>query len=314
MAKSEMRKALKETLEKMMREDDKVMVLDADLASANATLSLRKEFKDRAIDIGISEAHMASMAAGLSSEGFKPWCVTFTAFATRRLCDQAAISCAYAKQNVKIVGTDSGVTAQTNGGTHMSFEDIGIMRSIPEITVLEPADKNQLVQIMEQIKDEKGVFYIRMERKDAEDIFEDDYKLNLYKADVIREGSDVTIVASGAMVNEAKKAALELENEGIKAEILVIHSYKPIDTEALVKSAKKTNLLVVLDNHNIHGGLYSSVTEALSPVFPVKTLPIGINNHFGEVGKTAYLMEKYGIDSKSIAKKTKDFVHENKNK
>lgn len=173
MAVTEMRKVLADTLQEMMKTDERIVVMDADLATANGTFGLRKVYPDRAIDVGISEANMASMAAGMSAYGMKPYIVTFTAFASRRIADQLAISCAYARQDVKIIATDAGVTAQTNGGTHMSLEDIGIVRSIPGTVVLDLIDGVQLKKALPVIHDYKGVVYVRMVRKETPDVFDD---------------------------------------------------------------------------------------------------------------------------------------------
>lgn len=303
-----MREVLADSLKEMMYKDENIMVLDADLATANGTFDLRHNFPKRALAVGISEANMASMAAGMSSYGLKPYIVTFTAFASRRIADQIAISCAYAKQNVKIIATDAGITSQTNGGTHMSLEDLGILRSIPETVVLDIVDARQLEQAMPAIDAHYGVVYIRMVRKDSPLVFGEDYKFNLFKGDLVKEGSDLTIVASGIMVSEAVEAATIMEEKGISAEIIAIHSLKPLDKEIIIKSIKKTGALMTLDNHNIHGGLYSAVLEEVVADYPVKTKGIGVKDHFGEVGSTRFLMEKFGLDRDSIVREAKILI------
>lgn len=303
-----MREVLADSLKELMFKDENIMVLDADLATANGTFELRHDFPKRALAVGISEANMASMAAGMSSYGLKPYIVTFTAFASRRIADQIAISCAYAKQNVKIIATDAGITSQTNGGTHMSFEDLGILRSIPETVVLDIVDARQLKLAMPAIDAYEGVVYVRIVRKDSPLVFGEDYEFNLFKGDLVREGSDLTIVASGIMVSEAMDAAKLLKEQGIDAEIIAIHSLKPLDGEIILKSIKKTGALMTLDNHNIHGGLYSAVLEEVVANYPVKTKGIGIKDHFGEVGSTRFLMEKFGLDKDSIVKEAKELL------
>lgn len=302
MAKSEMRKVLANTLIEMMRDDEKVIVMDADLAIANGTYEIRNIFPKRAIDVGISEANMTGMAAGMAAYGLKPFIITFTAFASRRICDQLTISCSYAKQAVKVIATDAGITAQMNGGTHMSLEDIGIVRSIPGIVVTEIVDGIQLKKALPIIKDYPGVVYVRMVRKDTVDVFDDLYEFNLFKGDLIKEGKDITIIASGIMVNEAIEAEKELKEKGVDAEIISIHTLKPIDKEIIVNSAKKTKLVLTLENHNLFGGLYSAVTEVLAKEYPCKVKGIGINDHFGEVGSTRFLMEKYGLSKDNIVR------------
>lgn len=302
MSSSEMRKALGDTLHEMMKEDERIVVLDADLAIANGTYGLRSIYPKRAIDVGISEANMAGMAAGISAYGLKPFIVTFTAFASRRICDQLAISCSYAKQDVKIIATDAGITSQMNGGTHMSLEDIGVVRSIPGIVVTEMVDALQLRKALPIIKEYHGVVYVRMVRKDAKDVFSDDYVFNLFKGDLIKEGKDFTMIASGIMVHEAIEAEKELKSHGIDVEIISIHTIKPIDREIIIKSARKTELILTLENHNLIGGLYSAVTEVLAEEYPCKVKGIGIKDHFGEVGSTKFLMEKYRLTKKDIVK------------
>lgn len=308
MAVTEMRKVLADTLQEMMRTDERIVVMDADLATANGTFGLRKVYPDRAIDVGISEANMASMAAGMSAYGMKPYIVTFTAFASRRIADQLAISCAYARQDVKIIATDAGVTAQTNGGTHMSLEDIGIVRSIPGTVVLDLIDGVQLKKALPVIHDYKGVVYVRMVRKETPDVFDDSYEFDLFKGKCIKEGKDLTLIATGMMVHEALEAEKILQAEGIDVEIIAIHCIKPLDEDIVVKSAKKTGKVMTLENHNIHGGLYSAVTEVLARNCPVPVVPIGIQDHFGEVGKTRFLMEKYGLNKEKIVEEAKKLL------
>ena len=305
MAVTVMREVLADTLKDMMEKDERIVVMDADLASANGTFGLRNQFPGRAIDVGISEANMASMAAGMSAYGMKPYIVTFTAFASRRICDQLAISCAYAKQNVKIIATDAGVTAQTNGGTHMSLEDIGIVRSIPGTVVLDMVDGVQLKKALPVIHAHEGVVYVRMVRKDTPDVFDDTCEFDLFKGTRMKEGKDLTLIASGIMVHEALMAEKELKEAGIDAEIIAIHCIKPIDKELIITSARKTGKVMTLENHNIHGGLYSAVAEVLSEYCPVPMKAIGINDHFGEVGKTRFLMEKYGMTKEDIVREAK---------
>lgn len=308
MAVTEMRKVLADTLQEMMRTDERIVVMDADLATANGTFGLRKVYPDRAIDVGISEANMASMAAGMSAYGMKPYIVTFTAFASRRIADQLAISCAYARQDVKIIATDAGVTAQTNGGTHMSLEDIGIVRSIPGTVVLDLIDGVQLKKALPVIHDYKGVVYVRMVRKETPDVFDDSYEFDLFKGKCIKEGKDLTLIATGMMVHEALEAEKILQAEGIDVEIITIHCIKPLDEDIVVQSAKKTGKVMTLENHNIHGGLYSAVTEVLARNCPVPVVPIGIQDHFGEVGKTRFLMEKYGLNKEKIVEEAKKLL------
>ncbi|MGN0626437.1 MAG: transketolase family protein [Oscillospiraceae bacterium] len=303
-----MRDAFGSTIAEIMRKDERVCVLDADLASCNGTAKLGAEFPERAIDVGIAEQNMASVAAGLSSYGFIPFITSFTPFATRRICDQIAISIAYAKQNVKIVGTDPGISAQLNGGTHMSMEDIGVLRSIPTMVIFEPVDNEQLIQALPQIIEHKGPVYIRMFRKDCPEVFGKDYKFDLFKADKIKDGNDVTIFASGIMVEKAIKAAETLKAEGIDAEVVNVHTIKPIDAETVTESLKKTKCAVVAENHNVIGGLFSAVSEVAAQNCPTPIVPVGVKDVFGEVGKLAELAEKFEMTEKDIVAAAKKAV------
>ena len=303
-----MRDAFGSTIAEIMRKDERVCVLDADLASCNGTAKLGAEFPERAIDVGIAEQNMASVAAGLSSYGFIPFITSFTPFATRRICDQIAISIAYAKQNVKIVGTDPGISAQLNGGTHMSMEDIGVLRSIPTMVIFEPVDNEQLIQALPQKIEHKGPVYIRMFRKDCPDVFGKDYKFDLFKADKIKDGNDVTIFASGIMVEKAIKAAETLKAEGIDAEVVNVHTIKPIDAETVTESLKKTKCAVVAENHNVIGGLFSAVAEVAAQNCPTPIVPVGVKDVFGEVGKLAELAEKFEMTEKDIVAAAKKAV------
>ena len=296
----EFRQALAKALAELMREDNKICVLDADLSKPNGTSSLYKEFPDRCFDVGIAEANMVGVAAGLAAYGYKPIVVTFAPFATRRVCDQIAVSVAYAKQNVKIVGTDPGITAELNGGTHMSFEDIETLRSIPTMTIYDAVDDTQVYQAIKQIMNTDGPCYIRMPRKAAQPVYDENYKFALNKADVITKGNDITIVASGIMVAESLKAVLKLKEEGISAELISANTIKPLDEETILNSIKKTNHVVTCENHNVIGGLYSAVSEMLIEKYPLHVDKIAVMDQFGQVGKYSELLSYYHLTSNDI--------------
>ncbi|RCX20089.1 transketolase [Anaerobacterium chartisolvens] len=296
----EMRQVFAGELERIMQEDERVVCIDADLARANGTLGLRSKFPDRAFDVGVAEQNMASVAAGLAAYGFIPFIGSFTPFATRRICDQVAISIAYAKRNVKIVGSDPGISAELNGGTHMSMEDIGVLRSIPGMVIFEPVDGMQMAKAMPELIKYDGPVYIRLFRKPAPAVFGEDYEFDLFKADVIKEGGDVSIFASGIMVAHAARACEILKGKGIQAELINIHTIKPIDREAVVNSVRKTGAAVTCENHNIIGGLKSAVCEVLSEDCPAPVKAVGVNDHFGEVAKTDYLLKKYKMTAEDI--------------
>ncbi|MRM88535.1 transketolase family protein [Faecalicatena contorta] len=306
----EMRAVMADWIKEKMAEDEKLVILDADLARANGTLEIRKEFPERALDVGVAESNMASVGAGLASYGYKPFIFTFCPFATRRICDQVTISIVYAKRNVKIVGTDPGIAAAFNGGTHMTQEDVGVMRSIPGMVIFEPVDGDQLAKALPQIYEYDGPVYIRLFRKAAPKTFfhNEDYKFDLFKADIMKEGRDVTLFASGIEVKEAMEAAELLASEGIQAEVVNVHTIKPIDRETVVNSVKKTGCAVSCENHNIIGGLGAAIAEVLAEEYPVPMEYIGTKDFFSEVGKTDYLVTKYHMDAASIAEAAKKSI------
>ena len=307
----EFRQVFFNQLQKLMKDNDKIVVLDADLAKPNGTYNLYKEFPDRCYNVGIAEGNMVSIAAGLSSYGFLPFIFTFAPFATRRTCDQIAVSLAYAKQRAIIVGTDPGMTAETNGGTHMAFEDISVVRAIPRMLVYDCVDAKQLELAIPQMLDYDGVIYIRVPRKTYPDVFKDDYKFELGKASILKEGKDVTIFTSGIMASFVLDAIPLLEKQNINPEIISLNCLKPLDEKAILDSLNKTNLGVVVENHSIIGGAYSAVSELVCKERPTKLLPIGINDEFGQTGKFKELLQAYELDSASIAEKIIKFVKNN---
>ena len=309
MADKEMRAVLAEGLTAMMQANENIVVIDADLARANGTLALHNIFPDRAFDVGIAEQNMASVAAGMASYGFIPFIGSFCPFATRRICDQIAISISYTKSNVKIIGTDPGATAEVNGGTHMSVEDIGVIRSIPGIVIFEPVDNVQLAAALPQIVDYNGPVYLRLFRKVIANVFDPaNFQFDLFGSNTIKEGEDVTVFASGIMVHESLKAVQELEKQGVSAELINIHTIKPIDAKTIVASAKKTRAVVTAENHNVVGGLGSAVAEVLSRECPTVQSYVGIPDRFGEVGMLPYLLETFGMTSEHIVAAALDAI------
>jgi transketolase len=302
----ELRKVLYEALDKLMSVNEKVVILGADLDKPDGIHPLKGKYPKRCYSVGIAEQNMAGIAAGLASQGFVSFINTFCAFATRRICDQVAVSVCYAGSNVKIIGTDPGITAEYNGGTHMTFEDIGVMRSIPNMRIVEPSDSVELAQMIPAIAEIDGPVYLRMYRKKIDDIHDSSYKYKFGKADVVREGDDVTIIASGIMLCEALKAADELGADGVSAEVINIHTIKPLDREAIITSAKKTGVIVTAENHNILGGLRSAVAEAITEEYPVRILPVGARDTKGEVGLLPYLRERFGLDATTIVETVRE--------
>lgn len=290
----QMREVLGSCLDEFMAADPKVVVLDADLAKADGTAGLHKKYPNQAFDVGIAEQNMASVAAGMASYGFKPYITSFSPFATRRLLDQLTISIAYSGQNVKIVGTDPGITAEVNGGTHMGLEDIGCLRSVAGMVIFEPSDPLQLQAAMPQIHAYDGYMYIRLFRKDLPVIHPEDYHFDLFKADVLKEGKDVTLFVSGFLTADALKAADMLQAEGISAEVVEVHTIKPIDIDTVCASVAKTGCAVTIENHNVVGGFGSAILEATA-LSPVPTVRVGVPDRFGEVGKLPYLRKVMGM-------------------
>ena len=303
----EMRAVYAECLAELMEKDKHVCVLDADLAKASGTLNLYKRFPEQMFDCGVAEQNMASIAAGLASYGFKPWIESFTPFASRRSCDQVAISISYAKSNVKIVGTDPGISAELNGGTHMSMEDIGVLRSIPGMVIYEPVDEIQLRAAMPVLAAYEGPVYVRLFRKELPKVFQEGYKFDLFKADTLKEGKDLTIFVSGMLTADVLEAAKLLANEGIDAEIINVHTIKPIDRETVIASAHKTGTVLTVENHNVIGGLQSAVLEALAAE-KIPVTAVGVEDRFGEVGKLPYLREAMGLTVENIVAHAKKAV------
>lgn len=313
MDKGLMRDAFCQTLIDIAKEDKRVLLLDADLMGAMGTKPFAKELPDQAIDCGIQEANMIGTAAGLAAQGKIPFTHTFGIFATRRACDQIFISCAYAGLTVKIIGSDPGVTAALNGGTHMPFEDLGIMRAMPEVTVIEPTDIVMLKDLLPKIKEKKGVDYIRLVRKNCEAVYEEGSTFEIGKANVLREGNDVAIIAMGYCVSQALIAAKELAEKGINATVIDMFTLKPLDRQAVIDAAKKTGTVVTVENHYVNNGLGSAVAEVLCEECPTPLIRLGSQDKFGEVGSRDFLAEKFGINAAAIVKAAEKAVA-NKNK
>lgn len=305
MGDKELRKEFCETLLALAKEDEKVVVLDADLMNAAGTKPFREAFPERTFDCGVQESDMIGVAAGLSSRGFIPFTHTFGPFAARRACDQIFMSCAYAKQNVKVVGSDPGITAALNGGTHMPFEDMGIMSTIPEMTVAEPCDAVSIRKVTRLAKETYGTWYMRLHRKAAPVIYEDDTEFTVGKANLLREGSDVTIIAMGYLVAEALKAADILAKEGISVRVLDMWCLKPLDEEAVLAAAKETGAIVTAENHNVKNGLGSAVASCLALHLPTPVEMVGVQDEFGEVGQVPYLAERFKLTADEIVLKAK---------
>ncbi|CAH0346488.1 transketolase C-terminal domain-containing protein [Bacillus sp. CECT 9360] len=303
---TEMRQVYANTILELAQANPNIIALEADLMSAISTNKIQKQIPNQLINCGIMEANMTGVAAGLSLTGKTPFLHTFAQFATRRAFDQLFVSGAYARLNLKILGSDSGVTAEHNGGTHMAFEDLGLVRLIPNATVYEVSDSTMLRYLLKKVAHEYGIHYIRTIRKNAIKLYNQEETFEEGKGKVLQEGKDVTIIACGIMVAESLKAAELLLDLGIEATVIDMYSIKPIDTELIVKYAQKTKAVVTAENHNIIGGLGSAVAEVLSEKCPTSLRRVGVKEQFGRVGKTEYLKSFYKLTAKDIASAVQD--------
>lgn len=299
--KREMRQVYAETILELAKANPDVIALEADLMSAITTNKIKAEIPNQLINSGIMEANMMGVAAGLSLTGKIPYVHTFGQFATRRTFDQLFVSGGYAKTNIKILGSDAGITAEHNGGTHMTFEDIGLMRLVPQAHVYETSDSTMLGYLLRRIEKEYGIHYIRTIRKNAVKLYEENETFEDGKGKLLRDGEDVTIIATGIMVAEALQAADILKQQGIHAAVIDMYSIKPIDAELITTYAQKTKAIVTAENHNVIGGLGSAVSEVLAENHPVPMYRIGVREQYGQVGKVDYLKAYYKLTDKDIA-------------
>ena len=306
--KAEMRAAFAAVMNELAAADPAVCYFDCDVITSSGMVNFCEKYPDRGVDCGIQEANMICVAAGASAVGMKPFTQTFGPFAARRVIDQVYISAAYAKLNVRMFGTDAGVTASYNGGTHMPIEDMGLMRTIPDVTLIEPTDSVMLADLMRQTKDMYGVFYFRTTRKVTDQIFEEGSTFEIGKAAVLREGTDVTLITSGFCTSDTLAAADALAQEGISARVLNIFTWKPIDREAITAAARETGAIVTVENHNIINGLGSAVAEVVGETCPVPLRRIGVPDRFGEVGSIDYLKEIFGMTREDIVRATKEVL------
>lgn len=295
-------------LARLARERDDVVVLDADLAGSTKTSEFKKVAPERFVEVGIAEQDMIGVASGLAASGKTVFASTFAVFATGRCWEQIRLAVAYPKQNVKIVSTHCGISVGEDGASHQALEDIAIMRAIPNMVVISPADAHQAYAATMAIAEERGPCYMRLGRADFPLIYPEDVKFEIGKADVLREGSDVTLIGTGQMVSYCLDAAKALSEEGISAEVINISTIKPLDADAVIGSVKKTGCAVTAEEHSIIGGLGSAVAEAISESCPVPLVRVGTKDTFGESGKAEMLMEKYGLTAKDIVKAAKDSI------
>lgn len=296
----ELRKVFYNTMFELMKENKEIVYLDADLADALGTTELFKEFPQQAFDLGIMEANMVGVGAGMSIKGKIPFLHTFAPFASRRVADQVFLSGCYNNANLKIIGSDPGITAETNGGTHMAFEDVGIYRAYPNITIMDVAEPYLLCKVIKQMAATYGVYYIRFQRKEGIPYYVGDEKIEIGRGNIIKEGKDITVIASGIEVVWAMDAARKLQKENINVRVVDMFTIKPLDAELVMKCARETGAIVTAENHNVYGGLGSAVAEVLAENCAVPFKRVGVKDKFGEVGKKKFLADKLEISSEYI--------------
>ena len=296
-------------LKELGAENPNVLVLDADLAGATKTGVFKKAYPARFFDCGIAEGNMVGIAAGLATTGKIPFCSTFAMFAAGRAFEQVRNSVGYPHLNVKIAATHAGISVGEDGATHQCNEDIALMRTIPGMVVLNPADDVEARAAVKAAAEYEGPVYLRFGRL-AVPVFNDEanYKFEIGKGILLREGTDLTIVATGLCVNSALEAAEKLAAEGISAEVINIHTIKPLDEEIILKSAKKTGKVVTAEEHSVIGGLGSAVCDVLSEKLPTPVKKIGVYDVFGESGPAVKLLEKYKLDGAGVYEQIKDWL------
>ena len=297
------RQSYGEALVELGKENETIVVLDADLANATKTIEFAKEFPNRFFDIGIAEADMIGTAAGMSLCGKIPYASTFAVFAAGRTYDQIRSSVCYPNLNVKICATHSGVTVGEDGATHQMLEDISLMRVLPNMKVFCPSDDVQTKWIIKEISKIQGPCYVRLCRLATPEIYDENQKFEIGKMVQIGDGTDATIFATGVVVSEALKAQKILKEKGIDVRVVDVHTIKPLDEEMILKCAKETNRLISIEDHSILGGMGSAISEVLTEKYPTKLERMGINDKFGKSGKAEELLKYFGIDAEAIISK-----------
>lgn len=285
--------------------NDKVVVLDADLAKATKTEVFKKAYPDRFFDMGIAEADMIGTAAGLATCGKIPFASSFAVFATGRAYDQVRNSVVYPNLNVKIAATHAGITVGEDGATHQAIEDIALMRVLPNMTVINPCDEFETEWAIFEAAKINGPVYIRLGRSKAQEVYNVDTSFELGKAKTVMDGDDVTVIATGSMVAEAIKAHNILKNDGISVRIIDMHTIKPLDKDVIIKAAKETRGIVTAEEHSVIGGLGGAVCEVVSEFCPTRVLRVGVNDKFGKSGSANELMREYGLTAENIVENVK---------
>lgn len=297
----ELRDCVVETLQELMKDDDKITALEADLGGASGFTKIKKTNPERFIQCGIAEANMMGVAAGLSLTGFKPFTHTFAPFATRRVFDQLFLSGAYAGNTINVYGSDPGFSVASNGGTHTAWEDVALIREIPGAVICDPADDVQMEWIIKEFLKMEGIHYVRSNRKAVRNVYKKGSSFKIGQGNILKEGKDILIIAAGQLVSEALDCAEELEKEGYSVEVIDMFTIKPLDEKLLIKEAKGKSKIVTTENHSIYGGLGSAVSEVIAEngiSVPVKR--IGVKEKFGQVGTAEFLQEEFGLTAKQI--------------
>ena len=302
--KQAMRDVYCQTMIDLANQNDRIVVMDADLMNSVGTVPFGEAHPERTVNCGIQEANMIGVAAGMSAVGMVPYCHTFGCFATRRCLDQIFVSAAFAKANIRIIGSDPGITAAMNGATHMPFEDMALYRTIPGSVVVDATDVPMLTAFLEMAKDLPGVKYVRVGRKGSCQVYEDGAKFEIGKGQVLREGGDAVIIACGIMVHEAMQAAAQLAREGIEAAVIDPFTVKPLDDSLIRTYAARTGVVVTAENHNKIGGLYSAVKECLDGEARVGY--VAVEDAFGEVGPQDYLRTRFDLTWEHIARQVRE--------
>ena len=296
------------TLAELGKKNPNIVVLDADLSCSTQTQVFAKEFPERFFNCGIAEQDMIATAAGLASVGKIPFAASFAMFATGRTYDQIRNSVCYPEFNVKIIGTHGGVTVGEDGASHQALEDISLMRGIPNMAIIVPADCRECEQVIKFAAENYGPMYIRIPRTNVCDIFDEDYEFDFCKAKVIKDGVDVTVISNGETLAEVIEASENLEKEGYSVQVIHVPVVKPLDGATIIEQVKKTRFVMVVENHSITGGLGSAVCELLAEYYPLPVHRIGINDEFGQSGKWDELLEYYGLNSVKLEKTIKRYV------
>ena len=297
-----------ETLAKLGEKYKDIVVLDADLSCSTQTAIFAKEFPERFFNCGIAEQDMIATAAGLASVGKIPFAASFAMFATGRTYDQIRNSVCYPEFNVKIIGTHGGVTVGEDGASHQALEDISLMRGIPNMAVIVPADCRECEQVIKFAAENYGPMYIRIPRTNVCDIFNDDYEFDFCKAKVIEDGTDVTVISNGETLAEVIEAGENLKKLGYSVQIIHVPVVKPLDGATIIENVKKTRFVMVVENHSITGGLGSAICELLAEYYPLPVHRIGVNDEFGQSGKWSKLLDYYGLSSNKLEKTIKRYV------